>query len=54
MFTDPSPAFFTTLLAESPTGRMLEGLSYALGMFAFAYDAYDLARKKRLVTTAAL
>jgi hypothetical protein len=47
MFTDPSSAFAATLLAESPAGRALEGISYALGMFAFAYDAYDLARTKR-------
>jgi hypothetical protein len=53
MFTDPSQAFATVLVAVTPTGRMLEGLSYGLGMLAFAYDAYELARRKRLVSKTA-
>ncbi len=46
-FTDPSPAFDTVLFSISPTERLLEGLSYAFAVLAFAYDAYDLAKKKR-------
>lgn len=46
-FSDPSPAFDTTLFAVTPLGKFLEGLSYALAVFAFGYDAYDLAKKKQ-------
>jgi hypothetical protein len=45
--TDPSPAFDTILFAVTPIGRLLEGASYVLAVFAFGYDAYDLARAKR-------
>ncbi|HEY4489130.1 MAG TPA: hypothetical protein VJA87_01470 [Candidatus Paceibacterota bacterium] len=46
-FTDPSPSFATVLFAVTPTGRLLESLAYLIAVLAFAYDAYDLARKKR-------
>ena len=49
-FTDPSPAFDTVLFAVSPTGRLLEGISYVLAVLAFGYDAYDLAHKKQIGT----
>jgi hypothetical protein len=49
--SDPSPAFDTILFAVTPTGRVLELVSYALSIFAFGYDAYDLARKKALILT---
>lgn len=44
---DPSPAFDTLLFAATPVGRLFEGLSYILAIFAFGYDAYDLAREKQ-------
>lgn len=51
--TDPSPAFDMVLFAVTPTGRVLEGISYTLAVISFGYDAYDLARKKnpRTLTT---
>ncbi len=50
MFTDPSPAFTAAFLSYSEMGRVIEALSYGLGMLAFGYDAYALARHKRMVT----
>ena len=51
MLTDPSPAFATMLFAVSETGKILEGISYVLIVLGFAYDAYDLARRKLLATS---
>lgn len=50
-FSDPSPAFDTALFAVTPTGKLLEGLSYVLAVFGFGYDAYDLARTKQSVAS---
>lgn len=44
---DPASAFDTLLFAVTPIGRLLEGISYALAVLAFGYDAYALAHEKR-------
>lgn len=48
MLVDPSPIFDSMLYAVTPFGRAMETLSYLLIAGAFGYDAYDLARVKRI------
>lgn len=49
MFIDP--AHQQLIFAQTDTGRLFESLIMILAIFAFGYDAYDLARKKQIATT---
>ena len=43
-FIDPSPAFNAAFFSISPAGKILEAVAYVFALFAFGYDAYDMAR----------